>query len=518
MYTLFILSTLDNYPDLQLGIYQDNPILMLYYAIFAIFGGIVILSVLTGVFYTNFIEFYNRNVEILVANKEYQDLIRKCLDDKILNFENIKKVLNDYIENKRKSDNERRKMEGEESSEDESVEEDLMKSFEMMGESSSNEGYDMVKRDDEEVVEDKKKLRSFLKQNILGIEGLDYDESDSDEEFDPKKVHVRRKKGEALEIWEVLNKKEIDEIEHFRNFWAYALLFTTIDFITMMIPVIQLENYGKEDATNYYLISEVLNVFSLVDQILTHRFEGKKAFMKSLNLFKVGLSISLIILGNTLQFIPSSIDQTEIEDHKLLYRIWCILSLLKMISVHDLLTFSAEYNLIISTFTQIMPLLSDLFLMELLLMLIYSMVGVNLLGGKVSTKSIAEYPVTVGEKLEDFYEYLTFNDIPSAMLFLFSIIAQNDWSKISTMAMMEYKELNMIYKCRVYFFSFYWIGFVVVSNIIIGAILDFIGTYLTILEEEKEEEEQEAKRTGVNLNFFGMITASKLKMDRKNKK
>lgn len=94
-----------------------------------------------------------------------------------------------------------------------------------------------------------------------------------------------------------------------------------------------------------------------------------------------------------------------------------------MISVHDLLTFSAEYNLIISTFTQIMPLLSDLFLMEILLMLIYSVFGTILMGGLVSTDSKAKYPQTVGEKLEDYYEYLSFNDVPNSLLFLFSIIA-----------------------------------------------------------------------------------------------
>lgn len=103
MYSLFIFSTFDTYPLIQLGVYTDHPILLLYYFIFAIFGGIVMLSVLTGVFYTNFKEFYSQNVESLLKDPEHRGLIKKCLQDKILNFEKIKKILNEFLSSKRKT-------------------------------------------------------------------------------------------------------------------------------------------------------------------------------------------------------------------------------------------------------------------------------------------------------------------------------------------------------------------------------------------------------------------------------
>lgn len=71
--------------------------------------------------------------------------------------------------------------------------------------------------------------------------------------------------------------------------------------------------------------------------------------------------------------------------------------------------------------------------------------------------------------------------------------------------MMEIKSPWGIAIARTYFLSFYWIGFVVVMNIIIGAILDFIGTYLTILEEEREEESQQTKK----LNIFEFIAKTR---------
>jgi Ion transport protein len=126
MYTLFILSTLDNYPDIQFGIYHEKPLLMLFYLSYAIFGGIVMVSILTGVSYTNFVKFYSHNLDVLLKDPEYRILFRRCLRDKILNFENIIKILNDYLENKRKIIEDMRR---EEISEEELEEVDLMNKF-----------------------------------------------------------------------------------------------------------------------------------------------------------------------------------------------------------------------------------------------------------------------------------------------------------------------------------------------------------------------------------------------------
>lgn len=92
-------------------------------------------------------------------------------------------------------------------------------------------------------------------------------------------------------------------------------------------------------------------------------------------------------------------------------------------SVHDLLSFSEEYNLMVSTFTQILPLLKDLFMMILLLMLAYSLVGTIQFGGLVDQTSKEKFRTRIGEKLEDNYEYLNFNDILNGMIFLFAILS-----------------------------------------------------------------------------------------------
>ena len=72
-YTLFILTTLDNFPDVMLGIVNDEPVLLLFFFFFSIISGIIMLSIMTGVFYTHFKDLYSATVDKLISEKnEYK--------------------------------------------------------------------------------------------------------------------------------------------------------------------------------------------------------------------------------------------------------------------------------------------------------------------------------------------------------------------------------------------------------------------------------------------------------------
>lgn len=162
------------------------------------------------------------------------------------------------------------------------------------------------------------------------------------------------------------------------------------------------------------------------------------------------------------------------------------MSLLKITSIHDLLKFSNEYKLIIETITQIVPLLGDLFIQLLLLMLFYGVLGVYFFGGLINSTTKEAYDAALGNNLQDNYEYLSFNDIPSGLLFLYSIMITNDWSRLMSMAICTLSGGSKVFWARSFFLSFFGLGFMLVLNTTIGAIIDFINTYLSILREEEE--------------------------------
>lgn len=100
----------------------------------------------------------------------------------------------------------------------------------------------------------------------------------------------------------MLQDGEVDDLKEFRNFWGYSLIFTCIDLLIMFLPIVQLEDYSlqRQESINYYLISEILSVVSLIDQFLTRKYEGHQAFMSRLNVFKIGLSMLIILFCNIL--------------------------------------------------------------------------------------------------------------------------------------------------------------------------------------------------------------------------
>lgn len=171
----------------------------------------------------------------------------------------------------------------------------------------------------------------------------------------------------------------------------------------------------------------------------------------------------------------------------MIYYAWCVVSLLKITSIHDLLKFSKEYKLIIETITQIVPLLGDLFIQLLLLVLFYGVLGVHFFGGLINSGTKAEYKEVLGDPLEDNYEYLSFNDIPNGILLLYSILITNDWSRLMTMSIVTLKGGSKVFWGRAFFLSFFGLGFMLVLNTTIGAIIDFINTYLSILREAEDE-------------------------------
>lgn len=185
------------------------------------------------------------------------------------------------------------------------------------------------------------------------------------------------------------------------------------------------------------------------------------------------------------------------------------MSLLKITSIHDLLKFSNEYKLIIETITQIVPLLGDLFIQLLLLMLFYGVLGVYFFGGFINSNTKEVYKEAMSSTLQDNYEYLSFNDIPNGLLLLYSIMITNDWSRLMTMTICSLTGPSKVFWSRTFFLSFFGLGFMLVLNTTIGAIIDFINTYLSILREEEENSEvqglQEKNPMEIGSNILNIL-------------
>jgi len=89
-YSLFIASTGDNFPGVLNPFVAESVISFIIIALFCVFTPIVMMSVLTGVFATEFGNFYAQNLEaVLEKDPGYKNLILKCLECEVLHPKTI---------------------------------------------------------------------------------------------------------------------------------------------------------------------------------------------------------------------------------------------------------------------------------------------------------------------------------------------------------------------------------------------------------------------------------------------
>jgi hypothetical protein len=126
----------------------------------------------------------------------------------------------------------------------------------------------------------------------------------------------RRTEEQLLEVQEVISQahKASDvALEKLSKQWYLALFFTVNDFVIALLPVIQLEYFKSgELPINFYIICEFLNVVALMDPIVTFR-TNKKVFQRTMTMFKLYTTISLIVLSNVLSFSKIPLESTEIK-------------------------------------------------------------------------------------------------------------------------------------------------------------------------------------------------------------
>jgi hypothetical protein len=75
----------------------------------------------------------------------------------------------------------------------------------------------------------------------------------------------------------------------------------------------------------------------------------------------------------------------------MIFKIYALASLCKIIGIHNLLKYSSRWVSIIRGIRQVVPLLQDLLMMYLLILLIFAVIGNYMFGGKITGNLKTEY-------------------------------------------------------------------------------------------------------------------------------
>lgn len=157
----------------------------------------------------------------------------------------------------------------------------------------------------------------------------------------------------------------------------------------------------------------------------------------------------------------------------------------RVLRVLRLLTIVPAYRVIINTFLRVLP---DAVAMSQVLfcaMYVFSVLGLQIFGGVINTDPASKYSAAVAAS--DFgtngYYANNFNDMPSAMVLLFELLLVNNWFVLAS---------GFAAACglwaRLYFASFYIFGVIICLNIVVAFILDgFIAEYKSGAGDERPE-------------------------------
>ncbi|KAK3237028.1 hypothetical protein CYMTET_52866, partial [Cymbomonas tetramitiformis] len=150
-------------------------------------------------------------------------------------------------------------------------------------------------------------------------------------------------------------------------------------------------------------------------------------------------------------------------------------------------------SILFETFIRILPAVKTYVELLLCTMFFYSCLGLEIFGGKISTNPDSPYfQKLVGtDYAEQNYWPFNFNDMASGMVTLFEILVVSGWHTVA-----EGHEAVTDIWAKVYFSSFYILGVLICSNIVIAIVLDrYMEEYTRVDQKIIVEGEAEVSKS-----------------------
>ena len=311
------------------------------------------------------------------------------------------------------------------------------------------------------------------------------------------------------------NKKNL---HRFQQNSFYKAIFGLLGFMTAMGAIVLIEN---KLVTSFFILAiyMIVAILSAADSFMTlvvsgnqphppqkpHKISQKDSKrqkiqffpkFKKINFFPIGIqaeaknvlmwcelisSIGIVVLS----CVFFTYEKDELIP-PILIKIWGCCCMMKFVRLIIYLTTFKQIGLTFQVFFQLIPFLKSFLGMLLIIFFIFATIGMNFFGGRVSNKTPDLFKRKTGFDLGTNYNYINFNDIPSAILALYVNVINNNWIYFANMFILDEEDKMLHY--RWYFVIFQLITNLFVMTILIGFIIDnILKQFEKIIEEEKEK-------------------------------
>jgi hypothetical protein len=429
--SMFLLMIMENFPDVCLEANQINFVVMMFFYFYILISAIVIISLLTGVFYFYFRNFYTDNLREI--GKKYPHFItisEPFMEEPFLNPHAVDRVIKET----------KKKMKNEE------LENPLT---------------------EEELLEKRKQV----KQHFLA------------------KVRRAIRKIKKLRIYEKTAKfsKYREHFTQITNSFFYRFIVFLLCTYNTFFPIFILDRENLLMVTDYLQFSEMLAVLFLMELYMKYTFVTQPIFWTFDNICDFIASMGMIVLSNIIFIAPSSLSDEYAMGNVHLFTVWSFCCFLRLIRMHVILMEYINYRVIIKTIKDIFPLIMDLLSMYIVILLFYGVLGMALFGGSINSGFGELFESNTGDEPPEDWERFNFNDPIGSLLFLF---LQNlgGYLDFIHLAMGTIPGKGMFVVAKIYFYSFIILTELILINIIVGFIIEFLDVYMGNNEEQRDKE------------------------------
>lgn len=264
-----------------------------------------------------------------------------------------------------------------------------------------------------------------------------------------------------------------------KKIW-YELFFAVTALLMAIQPIIDYDLNGIQA-----MLMIILALISFFDHILKIYIYGPILLLKSKQIDVLDTICSFL----TIFFIViyySGID----KDLKALN----VISVLKAIRFMSFIFRIYPYSVLWTIFTNLLPFLSEVFLILFLAFYVFTIVGGLIWAGAVTLDTPNDNPWPQFYPAN--YQYLNFNDFAGGMITLFAVLIVNNWIEVVSV-FTDFIGFNKQF--RFFFALFYLIGNLLSLYVLIGLVIDVAVTNLAEAEGMDDSEGGNKKSQGVCL-------------------
>jgi len=146
-----------------------------------------------------------------------------------------------------------------------------------------------------------------------------------------------------------------------------------------------------------------------------------------------------------------------------------------------------QWNIIIHTINALFTPFYILLLVLFMLFFVFSIIGDQLFGGKVSIYSLEIFR---DQSIPDNYVELNFNDLGSSFVTLFTLMVVNNWFIIVQM----YSNIASHMFTRLFFVCFYFCSVMVMLNIVVAFVIDMYSSVQSLHTDTQNDEKRESQK------------------------